>query len=97
MSNADLVKKIKAALAVHTELGAEMAQEHPYRVDFAHTVRRLLKEADATGTHPLDMTIRELGQKYGKVSGTKGKAGLSFVVASGPDADKLDRYTARLK
>ena len=46
--------------------------------------------------HPtLDATVRELGERFGWVSGTKGPADIAFVVASGDDADKLSEYIKR--
>ena len=45
----------------------------------------------------MDHTVRELGDAFGRVSGTTGKTGISFIVASGDAAKKLDRYIARSK
>jgi hypothetical protein len=51
--------------------------------------------ASLAGHGLLDSTIRELGDSYGRVHGTKGKAGIAFIVASGDAADQLTKYIKR--
>jgi len=44
----------------------------------------------------LDSTIKSIGETFGSVSGTKGKAGIAFIIASGDDADRLSEYIEKV-